>query len=517
MHSGKERTDSAPAVLVEDALRRSEGLLDSRGALNVLTGKHTGRSPRDRFLVAGPEDEPLIAWGGFNRRMPADAAERLARRVEEYLASRPTWAVHAHACADPAWRLPVRAVCDTPWQALFTGIMLRDPGRSAFDHATGLTILAASGFEADPARDGTASEAFIVLDFPRRLVLVGGTRYAGEIKKAVFTYLNHRLPSSGVLPMHCSANIGADGKTALFFGLSGTGKTTLSADPERRLIGDDEHGWSDDGIFNFEGGCYAKCINLSPEGEPQIHAALTFGSVLENVVLDPVTRVANFADGSVTENTRAAYPLAHIPGVVPSGRGGHPATILFLACDAFGVLPPVARLSVEQSMYHFLSGYTAKVAGTERGVSHPEATFSACFGSPFLPRPPARYAELLAGKLRMHGSSVWLVNTGWTGGPCGAGGRRMPLAVTRALVRAILAGELDGVPMFRDPVLQAMVPEGCPGVPGSLLRPRSTWKDPAAFDTRARELVGLFAQDFAQHAPLVGEEVRAAGPAFSSG
>ncbi len=505
-----------PAALVEDALRRGEGSLDSRGSLNVLTGKYTGRSPRDRFLVPGPDDEALIAWGGPNTRMPPDTAERLSRRVEEYLASRPTWAVHAHACADPRWRLPVRAICDTAWQALFTGIMLRDPGRTAFDAAAGLTILAATELLADPRRDGTASEAFIILDFPRRLVLIGGTRYAGEIKKAVFTFLNHRLPSAGVLPMHCSANIGADGKTALFFGLSGTGKTTLSADPERRLIGDDEHGWSDDGVFNFEGGCYAKCINLSPEGEPQIHAALTFGSVLENVVVNPHTRIPDFADDTLTENTRAAYPLSHIPGVEPSGRGGHPSTILFLACDAFGVLPPVARLNVEQSMYHFLSGYTARVAGTERGVAHPEATFSACFGAPFLPRPPARYAELLAEKLRQHGSAVWLVNTGWTGGPAGAGGRRMPLAVTRALVRAVLAGDLDRVPMFADPVLRAMVPEGCPGVPPDLLRPRKTWADPAAYDARARELVGLFAKDFAQHAPLVSPEVRAAGPAYQA-
>ncbi|MBY0231181.1 MAG: phosphoenolpyruvate carboxykinase (ATP), partial [Gemmataceae bacterium] len=325
-------------------------------------------------------------------------------------------------------------------------------------------------------------------------------------------WLNCRLPASGVLPMHCSANIGADGRTALFFGLSGTGKTTLSADPERRLIGDDEHGWSDEGVFNFEGGCYAKCIGLSPQREPQIHAALGFGSVLENVVIHPLTREPDFDDESLTENTRAAYPLSHIPGVEPTGRGGHPSTILFLACDAFGVLPPAARLTVDQAMYHFLSGYTAKVAGTERGVTSPEATFSACFGAPFLPLPPGRYAELLAEKLRRHGSAVWLVNTGWTGGPVGAGGRRMPLDATRALVRAILAGQLDAAPMAHDPLLGAMVPQACPGVPPEMLQPRRTWSDGAAYDEQARRLASLFEGNFEPYRDQVGESVRSSGP-----
>jgi phosphoenolpyruvate carboxykinase (ATP) len=506
------RQNLSRAALVEEALARREGQLDSRGAMAVVTGKHTGRSPRDRFLVAGPEDEKLIQWGGPNRAMPADVAERLAGRVREYLSQQTTYLVDAHACADPRYRLGVRVVADLAWHALFAQALFREPGRGTFDEETGVTILAASGLLAEPGRDGTASETFIVLDFPRRLVLMGGTQYAGEIKKAVFTYLNYRLPAVGVLPMHCSANIGAGGDVALFFGLSGTGKTTLSADPARRLIGDDEHGWGDEGVFNFEGGCYAKCINLSAEGEPQIYSALTFGSVLENVVIDPQSREPDFADGSLTENTRSAYPLENIPGVEPSGRGGHPSTVIFLACDAFGVLPPVARLNVEQAMYHFLSGYTARVAGTERGVEHPEATFSACFGSPFLPLPPARYAELLAEKLRRHGSSVWLVNTGWTGGPAGKGGQRMPLAVTRALVRAVLAGELDGAPTEVDPVLRAEVPWGCPGVPPELLRPRETWKDKAVFDEQARLLAGLFAKNFAAYAGGVSEAVRTAGP-----
>ena len=411
-----------------------------------------------------------------------------------------------------AWKLPVRIVADEAWLALFARALFRDPGQEAFDEARGVTILAASRFLADPARDGTASETFIVLDLPRRLVLVGGTAYAGEIKKAVFTWLNYRLPAEGVLPMHCSANIGSDGRSALFFGLSGTGKTTLSADPERRLIGDDEHGWSDEGVFNFEGGCYAKCIGLSAEREPQIHAALGFGSVLENVVVDPATRLPDFDDQSLTENTRAAYPLWHIPGVEPSGRGGHPATVLFLACDAFGVLPPVARLTVEQAMYHFLSGYTARVAGTEAGVTAPEATFSACFGEPFMPLPPGRYAELLAQKLRRHGSAVWLVNTGWTGGPVGAGGRRMPLDATRAIVRAVLAGTLDSAPMEIDPLLGAMVPAACPGVPADMMRPRRTWSDGAAYDEQARRLAGLFEKNFARYRDQASEAVRAAGP-----
>ena len=498
--------------LVERALVRREGMLTSRGAFSVRTGKHTGRSPRDRFLVPGPSDETVIGWGGPNLRMAPEVAVRLHEKVLAYLASQETFAIDAHSCADPAWRVPVRIIADEAWLALFARALFRDPGQEGFDEARGVTVLAASRLLADPRADGTASETFIVLDLPRRLVLVGGTAYAGEIKKAVFTWLNYRLPAAGVLPMHCSANIGADGRPALFFGLSGTGKTTLSADPERRLIGDDEHGWSDDGVFNFEGGCYAKCIGLSPAGEPQIHAALGFGSVLENVVVDPVTRIPDFDDSSLTENTRAAYPLDHIPGVEASGRGGHPATVLFLACDAFGVLPPVARLTVEQAMYHFLSGYTARVAGTEAGVTAPEATFSACFGAPFLPLPPGRYAALLAEKLRRHGSAVWLVNTGWTGGAAGAGGRRMPLEATRAVVRAVLAETLEAVPMSIDPMLGAMVPEACPGVPAEMMRPRRTWSDGDAYDEQARRLASLFGRNFEAYWNQVDEAVRASGP-----
>jgi phosphoenolpyruvate carboxykinase (ATP) len=372
-------------------------------------------------------------------------------------------------------------------------------------------VLCASGMRADPATDGTRSEVFIVLHLDRRLVLIGGTEYAGEIKKGIFSFLNYLLPQRGVFPMHCSANVGAGGDTALFFGLSGTGKTTLSADPARRLIGDDEHGWSDDGVFNIEGGCYAKTIRLSYAGEPQIWEAIRFGSVLENVVVDPLTRRADFDDESLTENTRAAYPVHFIPGAEPSSRGGHPRRVLFLTCDAFGVMPPLAKLTPEQAMYHFLSGYTAKVAGTEKGVTEPEATFSTCFAAPFLPLHPARYAELLREKLTAHSAEVWLLNTGWSGGPYGVGSR-IPLPETRAMVRAVLDGALEHVPLSADPVFGVRVPHSVPGVPARLLRPRETWSDPAAYDARAKRLAGLFRSNFEAYAAQVSDAVRRAAP-----
>jgi phosphoenolpyruvate carboxykinase (ATP) len=381
-----------------------------------------------------------------------------------------------------------------------------DAGRSP-----NLTILCASGMHADPAIDGTRSDAFIVLHLARGLVLIGGTEYAGEIKKAVFSVLNYLLPKRGVFSMHCAANLGAADDTALFFGLSGTGKTTLSADPGRRLIGDDEHGWSDAGVFNIEGGCYAKTIRLSREGEPQIWNALRFGSVLENVILDPQTRRPDYDDERFTENTRAAYPLAFIDDAEPSSRGGHPRTILFLTCDAFGVLPPLSRLTPEQAIYHFLSGYTAKVAGTEAGVVEPEATFSTCFAAPFLPLLPVRYAELLADRLRGHGSQVWLVNTGWTGGPYGRG-QRIPLAHTRAMVRVVLDNTLANVPLAADPYFGLLTPESCPDVPTELLRPHDTCADRSDYEARARQLAGLFRKNFVAYAPQVNEAVRQAGP-----
>lgn len=513
---GKIHAHLAAADLTELALRRDEGQLSDRGAFVAQTGQHTGRSPKDRYLVVTDADHPQIAWGAVNRAMDATVYERLLGRVLAYLQGRDLFVTDASACADDRYRLTVRVVTDCAWHASFARCLLRDPVTgtqgAGFDPATGLTILCAPGFQADPAIDGTRSEVFIILNFPRRLVLIGGTGYAGEIKKSVFSYLNYLLPTRDVLPMHCSANVGPDGRSALFFGLSGTGKTTLSADPLRRLIGDDEHAWTDQGIFNLEGGCYAKCIRLSREGEPQIYDALTFGSVLENVILDPQSRQPNFDDDSRTENTRAAYPLTHIAGAEPSGQAGHPDTVVFLTCDAFGVLPPLARLNVEQAMYHFLSGYTARVAGTEAGVTQPEATFSTCFAAPFLPLFPSRYAELLADRLRRHGARVWLVNTGWTGGGAGTGGKRIRLAYTRAMVRAVLEGRLDGVAFAADPIFHVEVPVSCPDVPAEVLQPRRQWADGVAYEQQARKLAGLFAANFEKYSKGVSDAVRLAGP-----
>jgi phosphoenolpyruvate carboxykinase (ATP) len=510
---GKVHAGLSPATLVETALARGEGLLTDTGAFVAYTGAHTGRSPRDRFLVAEASSKAQLAWGSVNRPMEEAVFDRLLDRMRAYFVGRELFVVDAGACADPRHAVPVRVIADRAWHALFAQCLLRppmpDPPSSVLE--SGITILCASDLHADPAKDGTRSDVFIVLHLARRLVLIGGTHYAGEVKKSAFSFLNYLLPQRGVFPMHCSANIGPAGDTALLFGLSGTGKTTLSADPGRHLIGDDEHGWSDEGVFNIEGGCYAKCIHLSREGEPQIYNAIRFGSVLENVVIDPHTRRPDYDDGCHTENTRAAYPLGFIDGVELSSEGGHPKTILFLACDAFGVLPPLSRLTTEQALYHFLSGYTAKVAGTEAGVTEPQATFSTCFAAPFLPLPPARYAEMLQAKLKAHGSQVWLVNTGWNGGPYGQADR-VPLAYTRAMVRAAQDGSLADVPFAPDPVFGVLVPQACPGVPPELLRPRDAWPDPFAYDARARQLAGLFRDNFKAYAGQVSEAVRQAGP-----
>ena len=512
INTGRVHANLSAAELVERALKRGEGQLSARGALVALTGSHTGRSPRDRFLVADPACKDQIWWGPVNRPFEPAAFDRLLDRARAYLQGRDLFVCDGWACADPRHRLGVRVIAEKAWHALFARCLLLRPPADGLPHeAPQLTILAVSGMHADPLTDGTRSDTFILLDLLRGLVLIGGTEYAGEIKKAVFSYLNYLLPQRGVFPMHCSANVGPAGDTALFFGLSGTGKTTLSADPERRLIGDDEHGWSDEGVFNIEGGCYAKCIRLSAEGEPQIWDAIHFGSVLENVVLDERSRAADFDDGRHTENTRAAYPVEFIPHVELSGQGGHPANVVFLTCDAFGVLPPLARLTPEQAMYHFLSGYTAKVAGTEAGVVEPEATFSTCFAAPFLPLHPTRYATMLSDRLRQHRAPVWLINTGWTGGPYGVG-RRIKLSYTRAMVHAVLGGELDAVPFSPDPLFGVDVPASCPGVPPEVLRQRESWKDPQAFDERARALAGLFRENFKNYAHEVPEAVRQAGP-----
>lgn len=511
LNPGSVHVNLAPPELIERALARKEGLLTDTGALVAYTGPRTGRSPKDRYLAADPESQASIDWGTVNRPMDPATFQRLYDKVRAYYQDRELFALDAAACADPRYQLPIRVITDKAWHALFAYCLFRRPAEPGATKEAPLTILAASGLHADSATDQTQSETFIVLNLAQRIVLIGGTHYAGEIKKSVFSYLNYLLPHQNVFPMHCSANIGDADDVALFFGLSGTGKTTLSADPQRRLIGDDEHGWSAEGVFNLEGGCYAKTIRLSATGEPQIYNAIRFGSVLENVVVDPQTRRPDYDSQHYTENTRAAYPIDYIEGSKPSGRGGHPKNVVFLTCDAFGVLPPLARLTPEQALYHFLSGYTAKAAGTEAGVTEPEATFSTCFAAPFLPLPPSRYAGLLHDRLKTHGSTVWLVNTGWTGGPYGQG-RRMPLNQTRALLHAALSGALNQATWNPDPIFGIQVPSSCPGVPSEMLQPRKTWSDPLAYDAKARQLVERFRVNFEKYAATVSEAVRRAGP-----
>jgi phosphoenolpyruvate carboxykinase (ATP) len=513
LNPGPVRANLSAAAWTELALARGEGFLSDKGALVAYTGDRTGRSPRDRYVVRDATTRDAVWWGPVNQPMEPAAFDRLHDKVRAYFQGRELFVFDGWACADPRHRLAVRVVAEKAWHALFAHcLLLRPPPGGVPGFRPRLTVLHAAGLFADPKTDGTHGGVFIVLDLARGLVLVGGTHYAGEIKKAVFSVLNYLLPQQGVFPMHCSANLGPAGDTALFFGLSGTGKTTLSADPTRRLIGDDEHGWSGEGVFNVEGGCYAKTIRLSREGEPQIWNAIRFGCVVENVVVDPLTRVPDYDDESVTENTRAAYPVDFIDNAEPSGQGGHPANVVFLACDAFGVLPPLSRLTTEQALYHFLSGYTAKVAGTETGVTAPEATFSTCFAEPFLPLHPARYAELLHDRLRRHGSQVWLLNTGWSGGPPGVG-QRMKLALTRAMLRAALTGQLAGVTFAPDPLFGVLVPQSCPAVPAQVLRPRETWRDGAEYDAQARRLAERFRENFKAFAPQVSEAVRQAGPA----
>lgn len=500
-------------LLVERAVASGEGILVPSGALAVWTGKYTGRSPRDRFLVKDEKSAPEIAWGDVNRPIDAADFDRLYRRALAYLARRPAaYLFEGFAGADPKYRMAVRVITEHAWQNLFIRQLLRRPTQEELaDYQAEFTLVCAPGCHADPAIDPLNSETFILIDMERRLGVIGGTHYAGEMKKLVFSAMNYLLPAKGVLPMHCSANVGQEGDVALFFGLSGTGKTTLSADPHRRLIGDDEHGWSERGIFNIEGGCYAKTIGLSPEREPQIWEAIHFGAILENVDVDQETREIDFNSSRYTENTRAAYPLTHAPGAIPEGVSDHPSTVIFLTADASGVLPPIAKLDVNQAMYHFLTGYTSKLAGTERGVSQPEPTFSACFGAPFLPRPPASYARLLGDRLNRHGVSVYLVNTGWTGGPLGRGGRRIDLDQTRVMVRAALSGQLAAVGSRVDPVFGFAVPTHCPGVPDRLLDPRHAWEEPDAYDRQARELATAFRENMAR-LEGVDEAVRAAGP-----
>ena len=503
----------SPTRLYEQSFDRADGRLVHMGAIATVTAPHTGRSPNDRFVVRDDLTEGVVDWGKVNVPMTTEHFDALRADVVAYLNDCELFVHDARAGEDEAHGIGVRVISESPWHALFAyNMFLRLSPEQLEGFEPQFTVLHAPHFKADPARHGSNSETAIVVNFSAREVLVTGSRYAGEIKKSIFSVLNHLLPEAGVLPMHCSANVGSDGDVALFFGLSGTGKTTLSADASRGLIGDDEHGWSDDGVFNFEGGCYAKTIRLSPEGEPEIYRATQmFGTILENVVLDEDTREINFDDGSITENTRASYPIHYIPNAVLPSRGGHPSNVVFLTADAFGVLPPISRLTPEQAMYHFLSGYTAKVAGTERGVTEPQATFSACFGAPFLPRHPSVYAEMLGGKLREHSAKVWLVNTGWSGGAHGVGSR-MKLSYTRAMVNAALAGELEGVEYAPDPVFGVHVPLSVPGVPDEVLGPRGTWADGEAYDAAAAELAAMFRANFEKFAADVPDEVRAAGP-----
>jgi phosphoenolpyruvate carboxykinase (ATP) len=502
-----------PSQLYEHALRRREGVVTPAGPFAAVTTPHTGRSPNDKFLVQEPESANRIWWGKVNQPMSPGQFDRLKADVEAHLASQELFIRDVYAGADPNFRLPIRFTTPNAWHALFVYNMFLRPADGDLSRFTpGFQVLHAPEFQADPAVHGTKSGTFIIVSFAERTILIGGTRYAGELKKSIFSVLNYLLPMQGVLSMHCSANVGKDGDCALFFGLSGTGKTTLSADPERRLIGDDEHGWSDDGIFNFEGGCYAKVIRLSREGEPEIYATTEmFGTVLENVDVNPETGAVDLNSQRITENTRASYPIHYIPNHVPEGMAGHPAHVIFLTCDAYGVMPPIAKLTPEQTMYHFLSGYTAKVAGTERGVTEPKETFSACFGAPFLPLPPSVYATMLGERIARHHVQCWLVNTGWTGGPYGVG-HRMDLKHTRAMIRAALGGQLDNVATRREPVFGLQVPQHVPGVPDDVLDPRKTWKDPAAYDAQAQKLTALFRKNFEQFADAVTPVVRNAGP-----
>jgi phosphoenolpyruvate carboxykinase (ATP) len=505
------RWNLSTAALYEEAVRREEGVIAADGPLVCRTGQHTGRSPNDKFVVREPSSEAEVWWGKVNRPMEPAHFDALHRDLVASLAGKELFVQDCYAGADPKYRLPIRIINEYAWHSLFArNLFIGDPGAPA--QAPQFTVIDAPNFQADPKRHGTISDVVIALNFAKKLVLIGGTSYAGEMKKSIFTVLNYTLPLQNVLSMHCSANIGKAGDVALFFGLSGTGKTTLSSDPDRMLIGDDEHGWSDRGVFNFEGGCYAKTIHLSPEAEPQIYSTTRrFGTVLENVGLDPETRRLDLDDDRLTENTRAAYPISFIDNAELSGQGGHPQNIVMLTADAFGVMPPISRLSPDAAMYHFLSGYTARVAGTEKGVTEPKATFSTCFGAPFIPLAPGRYATMLGERIARHKARVWLVNTGWTGGPFGTG-RRMQISHTRAMIRAALSGALDHVKYERDAVFNLDVPTSCPDVQAEVLQPRNTWKNPAAYDQQAQSLARMFVENFQAFESGVTPEVRAAGP-----
>ena len=510
--SGAIHRNLPPAELVARSLARAEGILAANGALVVKTGEPTGRSPEDRVIVMEHRIDDDIHWGTINRPCRPELFERLLNKARGYLHYRDLYVFDGFAGAERTYRLPVRIIADATWHALFaTTLFVRPTPTELADFVPGFTVINCGALRASADFDGTRSSVFVGIDFTRRIVLILGSMYGGEMKKAIFSVMNYVLPQKDVLPMHCSANMGPSGDVALFFGLSGTGKTTLSADPQRRLIGDDEHGWSDHSIFNFAGGCYAKAIHLSAEDEPQIYNAIKFGSILENVIVAPQTRAIDYDSDFLTENTRATYPIDHIPNAVLGGVGDHPRNVFFLTCDAFGVLPPIAKLTPAMASYHFLAGFTSKVAGTEVGVDEPRPTFSACFGAPFMPLHPARYAAMLAERLTWHDTDCWLVNTGWSGGPYGVG-KRMSIGITRKLIAAATSGALAGATFTPDPIFKVLVPESADGVPAELLTPRETWKDKDAYDRTAREVAGMFAEKFAEYRDAVTDEVAAAGP-----
>lgn len=516
-NAGTVYWNQTPAVLYEQTIARGEGQLADSGGLVVKTGKFTGRSPKDKFVVEDELTKDSVWWGEINQPISQEKYQGLKAQILNYLEGKDLWVRDAFAGADPQYQIGVRVVNENPWQNLFVYNMFIRPNNEEFENfAPDWTILCAPGFLANAETDGTRQENFTVVSFTEKTILIGGSAYTGEMKKGIFTVLNYILPRQGVLSMHCSSNVGKDGDTAIFFGLSGTGKTTLSADPERNLVGDDEHGWTDTGVFNFEGGCYAKCIDLTEEKEPQIWNAIKFGALIENVSFIEGTRAVDFEDTSITQNTRVAYPIHHIDNALEPSRGGIPKNIFFLTCDAFGVLPPISRLTPGQAMYQFISGYTAKVAGTEAGVTEPQATFSACFGAPFLPLHPTQYADMLGEMMKKHEVNVWLVNTGWSGGPYGIGAR-MKLKYTRAMVTQALAGQLDNADYTTDPVFGLNMPTAVEGVPAELLNPRNTWEDKGAYDQKADHLAKLFNDNFEAYRSHCQEEILQAAPRIREG
>ncbi len=508
---GKLYRNLSVPLLIEIAIYRKEGNLSSTGAFSVKTGKFTGRSPDDKYIVDDEYTHNSVHWGKVNHSISEENFEKIFTRMKKYIEGKELFIFDGFVGADNKTRLPIRVITDKAWHNLFaTQIFIRPTSREIESHEPEFTLLSVNDFKAIPELEGTRTETFIIINFKKKIVLIGSTSYAGEIKKAMFSVMNYILPTKGIFPMHCSANVGKSGDSALFFGLSGTGKTTLSADQNRHLVGDDEHGWSDEGIFNFEGGCYAKCINLKKENERQIWDAIRFGSVMENVILKTQIREPDFTDGSLTENTRVAYPLDFIPGAIIPSIAGHPSVIIFLTADAFGVMPPIAKLTKEGAMYHFMSGYTSKLAGTERGITEPKETFSQCFGAPFMPLHAMEYAKMLGQKISQHNTRVYLINTGWSGGPYGIG-NRMDLKYTRAMVTSALNGELEKVRFKHDDIFNLDIPTSCPGVPSEILDPRNTWTDKNEYDLSANRLAELFVKNF-QKFGVLSEEIRNAGP-----